>query len=596
LLVTAEGRAPVLEGGMDLLAAGGAPAPDPRPKPEQLWGDEADPDDLERQRWGVIAPVGDCGDRLIDAIAPLLEQRRRQQGRVPVYRVPARMTVAEAARWKKRVFRSGADVDDDLPRYQLIVGDLDEVPLAVQQIQATDGFVGRLAFDDLDGYRAYADKVVRWEDRPASVAEGQAILHAVRDGTSATRRGAEALIAPAEYILRRRRAAGDVRYGELRVTGSERPTPDELWAATAPATAATATAASAAGVPAAAARPSVLLSLSHGVGVPRAGRAAAARDGAERQRREQGALSFGRGGLVTGTDLAGRGFLPGGMWLAVACFGAGTAETSDYRHWLDTLRRAGHAGSEIEHVLDTLAHERPFVAAVPKAALADPAGPLAFVGHVDLAWTYSFFDLDDRPRRRPGRIVGVIQALLNGHRAGVAMRKLMRFFAEVNTELTALQDARARCGAAIDDEEDADDRERARRGHLWMLRQDLAGYVLLGDPAVRLPITRGNRGTVGAGSTPMGRAVGAGRAVGEQAGGQAEAVTRAESAVLAVLGGDPMSVTAGRHGLVQTELERLVASYQAAGRNALEAALQARRGGRDALDAALRGRRGRRGS
>jgi len=256
------------------------------------------------------------------------------------------------------------------------------------------------------------------------------------------------------------------------------------------------------------------------------------------------------------------------MWLAVACFGAGTAEISDYRHWLDTLRRAGHAGSEIEHVLDTLAHERPFVAAVPKAALADPRGPLAFVGHVDLAWTYSFFDLDDRPRRRPGRIVGVIQALLNGHRAGVAMRKLLRFFAEVNTELTALQDAQARAGPGS-----IDDHERARRGHLWMLRQDLAGYVLLGDPAVRLPITD-DRG--GADRESLTRARGASRVAGEQAG----AVTRMESAVLAVLRGDLVAATAGHHGLDQAELERLVASYRVAGRDALDAALQARRGNR----------------
>src|SRR5215470_8564713 len=428
LLARADDCTPMLPG-VDRAAAGAAPAPEPRPKPDTLWADEAAPDDLVRQRWVVIAPAGGDGDRLLDAIASLVEQRRRQQGPVRVYRVPARMTLGEAARWKKRVFRTGADLDCDLPRYQLIVGDLDQVPLAVQQVQASDGFVGRIAFDDLDGYRAYAAKVVRWEDRPAPVTEAHAILHAVRDGTSATRLGVQALIAPGEDLLRRRRVAGDVRYGELRVTGSERPAPDELWAA------------------AAIDRPGVLLSLGHGVGVPRSG-------GASRQRREQGALSFGRSGLLTGADLVGRGFLPGGVWLAVACFAAGTPETSDYRHWLDTLRRAGHVGSEIEHVLDTLAHERPFVAAVPKAALADPGGPLAFVGHVDLAWTYSFFDLDDRPRRRPGRIVGVIQALLNRHRAGVAMRKLLRFFAEVNTELTALQDARARAGRRpLDDEQ-----------------------------------------------------------------------------------------------------------------------------------------------
>jgi hypothetical protein len=533
LLVNADDRAPILSG-VDRVAAGGAPAPEPRPKPGELWADEDAPDDLVRQRWGILAPAGSDGDRLLDAIAPLVEHRRRQQGPVRVHRVPARMTAAEALRWKKRVFRTGADLDCELPRYQLILGDLDQVPLVVQQVQASDGFVGRIAFDELDGYRAYATKVVRWENRPAPVTEAHAILHAVRDGTSATRLGVQALITPAADLLRRRRGAGDVRFAELRVTGSERPSPDELLAA------------------AAIDRPGVLLSLGHGVGVARSG-------GASRQRREQGALSFGRGGLVTGADLAGRGFLPGGVWLAVACFAAGTPETSDYRHWLDTIRRAGHVGSETGHVLDTLAHDRPFVAALPKAVLADPDGPLAFVGHVDLAWAYSFFDLDDRPRRRPGRIAGVLQAVLNGHRAGVAVRKLMQWFAEVNTELTALDDARARRGGAS-----FDDREQVRRGHLWMLRQDLAGYALLGDPAIRLPISRradGESGRAGEHRTD---------------GAHAAAVARAEAAVLAVLRGEPVAEVARRHAQDRAELARCVARFCAAGRAALAAALPGR--------------------
>jgi hypothetical protein len=198
---------------------------------------------------------------------------------------------------------------------------------------------------------------------------------------------------------------------------------------------------------------------------------------------------------------------------------------------------------------------------VPKAALADPDGPLAFVGHVDLAWAYSFFDLDDRPRRRPGRIIGVIQALLNGHRAGVAVRKLMQGFAEVNTELTALDDARARTGGPLDDP------ERVRRGYLWMLRQDLAGYVLLGDPAIRLPILGGGRD----GTSPPRAGCDA-----CTADGHAAAVTRAEAAVLAVLRGDPVADAVRRHGLDRAELDRLVASYRAAGRAALDAALPGR--------------------
>lgn len=530
LLAHADDCAPMLVG-VDRTAPGLAPAPEPRPKPDELWADEDAPDDLVRQRWGILAPAGSAGDRLLDAIAPLVDHRRRQQGPVRAYRVPPRMTLDEAVRWKKRVFRTGVDLDCDLPRYQLILGDLDQVPLAVQQVQASDGFIGRIAFDDLDGYRAYATKVVRWEDRPAPVTEAHAILHAVRDGTSATRLGVQALIAPAADLLRRRQVAGDVRYGELRVTGSERPAPDELLAAVA------------------IDRPGVLLSLGHGAGVPRP-------SGASRQRREQGALSFGRGGLLTGADLAGRGFLPGGIWFAVACFAAGTPDISDYRHWLDTLRRAGHVGSETGHVLDTLAHDRPFIAALPKAVLADPDGPLAFVGHVDLAWAYSFFDLDDRPRRRPGRIAGVLQAVLNGHRAGVATRKLMQWFAEVNTELTALDDARSRMGGAA-----LDDREQVRRGHLWMLRQDLAGYALLGDPAIRLPIGGGHGGVSARAGERCTDAV------------HAPAVARAEAAVLAVLRGDRVTDVAGHHGLDHVALEHLVAIYRAAGRAALEAAL-----------------------
>lgn len=523
LLVDAEDRAPMLLG-VDRMAAADAARPAPRPKPDELWSDEHAPDDLVRQRWGLIAPAGERGDRLIDAIAPLVEHRRRQQGAVAIYRVPPRMTASEAARWKKRVFRTGAGSDDALPRYQLIVGDLDEVPLAIHHVQASDGFVGRLAFDELDGYRSYAAKVIAWEDARPAVAAGDAILHAVRDGTPATRRAYEALIAPGEQLLRQRRAA----YGSLWVTGSERPSPDELWAA------------------ARRERPSVLLSVGHGIGV--------SRDcGDAVQRRRQGALSFGASGAIEGADFVGRGFLPGGIWLSIACFSAGTPETSDYYHWLDTLRRTGHAASGIGHVLDTLAHDRPFLAAIPKAVLADPNGPLAFVGHVDLAWTYSFFDLDDRPRRRPARLVSVLQALLSRHRAGVAVRKLMHAFAEVNTELTTLQDAQARVGGAI---RDAD---RVRRAHLWMLRQDLAGYLLLGDPAVRLPIAGSDHDDIGAES-------------------QGASVACMEAAVIGILRGLGEEEAANRYGVDLDALRKHAAIYRAAGRDALAAALRGRRG------------------
>lgn len=547
LLVHADDHTPVLERGVGWPAAADAPTPTPRPPPTLLWSESADPGDLAQQRWGVIAPQGKDGDRLLDLIAPLIERRRRQQGERPVrvYRVPARMSVDEVIRWKRRGFRPGDDLDFDLPRYQLVLGDLDQVPMILQQALGADGFVGRLAFERADDYRAYVEKVQRWEDRPASAATGDALLHTVHDGTTATRRGSDALMEPGRRILERRRDFGDVRVGEIRATGSSTPAPAELWRAVG----------ERAGVP------GVLLTLGHGVGAPRAGWSQAGR-----QRLEQGALSFGHGEALSGRDLAGRAFLPGGAWLALACFSAGTPDRSDYHHWLAMLGQTGHVRDGLGHVLDTLAGARPFVAALPKAALASPEGPLVFIGHVDLAWAYSFLDLDDRPMRRPGRLMGVVQSLLHGDRAGVALRYLARFFDEVNTELTALYDSHARAGRPT-----LDTRARARRGHLWMLRQDLAGWMLLGDPAVRLPLA-GTGDPIGP-KAPIGApiVVAPARGHGDATAHELDVV---EAAVLAVLGGSAPADVSSAHGLDAAVLARLVALYREAGRAAIVRGLQ----------------------
>ena len=55
--------------------------------------------------------------------------------------------------------RHAHDLIEEL--YQLILGDFDEVPLAIQQYQsARHGRVGRLHFDRAEGYEAYVEKVL----------------------------------------------------------------------------------------------------------------------------------------------------------------------------------------------------------------------------------------------------------------------------------------------------------------------------------------------------------------------------------------------------------------------------------------------------
>src|SRR5262245_6858690 len=44
------------------------------------WEEGDDPNDLEDQRWGVFAPEGPAGDRLLALIRPLIAARQEQQG------------------------------------------------------------------------------------------------------------------------------------------------------------------------------------------------------------------------------------------------------------------------------------------------------------------------------------------------------------------------------------------------------------------------------------------------------------------------------------------------------------------------------------
>ena len=464
LMVHADDHAPVLADGLAESTARGQQIGGRPEEADHFWDEGGDPNDIELQRWAVIAPQGPEGDRLLALVRPLIEHRQAQQGdAVKVYRVPQRLTQDEAMRWKKREFDSGADLNIEVPRYQLILGDLDQVPLALQQVQASDGYVGRLAFDKEEDYGAYIDKLLRWERAAAGVAKPDSLFFTVHDGTAATAVGHRALVAPGVEVVRRRQQSGQYPANEILEFGDTvTPSPDELLAR------------------ASHTAPSVLFTLSHGEGAPRGGWRSP-----EEQRRRQGAMSFGREGKITGEDLRSRPFMPGGVWFMLACYGAGTPDVSAYQHWLAALAAAGQFRGKPEAVLAGLPgpNERPFTAALPQAVLANPDGPLAFMGHIDLAWTYSFQELDSGATNRPARYMAITRSILKRDRVGVSMRELLRFFDQTNVELTSLQDQEARersAGRPV--QVDA-----ARQGHLWMLRQDLAAYVLLGDPAARLP-------------------------------------------------------------------------------------------------------------
>lgn len=463
LLCDADQRTPTLSEDLQADAAMETKRPTRGPQPDHLRDRSGDQNSLEAQGWSVIIPEGDAGKRLLDLAAPLIQRRTEQQGApVKVYVAPAKADQADAMSWRKRNYADGSTTEDEQPFYQLILGNLDQVALSIQQVQSASELVGRLAFDREDDYRAYIDKLLRAEDASPPQQAGRSLFYTVHDGTRATRAGYDSLITPGVSLARRKVMERKLPARAIIDSGDQTiPTRDELLQQITQED------------------PTVLFTLSHGAGTPRIGWKPK-----ERQRREQGAMSFGTDGLLLGSDIRETAFLPGGIWFMLACYGAGTPSQSAYRHWLEALAKAGQYAGAASKVLDGLPKDGdpPFVAALPQAALANPSGPLAFFGHIDLAWTYSFLDLDTGSAvQRPGKFVQIVAELLKGSRCGLALQAISRAFDEVNTELTALYDREASGDVSPE-------AQRARLGHLWMLRQDLAGYVLLGDPAARLSV------------------------------------------------------------------------------------------------------------
>ncbi|MCA9541788.1 MAG: hypothetical protein KC620_22985, partial [Myxococcales bacterium] len=457
-----------------------------------------------------------------------------------VARVPSHLPAPAAFTWKEQRFigEGRSALDDSVPRYRLILGDLHEVPAHVHQVLASDGFVGRLAFDADEDYSAYVDKVLRWEKAPSAARQPAARLYTVRDGTAATTAGAEHLMGALNDSLQDKWAMGTVPLSSLESHGERAPDRDAFVRVARQVEA------------------GIVFSLSHGLGAPDDGW-----QDADRMYRLQGAMSFGDDGWLEGRDVAKGAFAPGSLWFMFACFGAGTPGESAYHQWLKLLAEEGESDArEVAAVLESLPKRvggRPFIARLPKQALANPDGPLGFVGHIDLAWTYSFQRLDQKVRARPGKFTDLVKHAARTDRFGIAFDALYHGLVDVDSQLNEVQ--------RVIERGEQPRLSRADRGHLWMLRQDLMGYVLLGDPAARLPLANTAEAPRPVASEPIGDPT------------EVEGLEDIEHAIIdALRNPSKMEQTAEMYELAASDLKRWAEAYRAAGRRALAGLLRGR--------------------
>ncbi len=410
-----------------------------------------DPRDLSQAGWGVIF-ARDADPAVIEALGELLEHRRRQ-----------------ASRRHQRYFRvfSGADgyqpgeekwdflnrhqagfgpADPaNVPYYLLLVGSPEVIPFRFQYQLDVEYAVGRLDLAAAEDYAAYASAVVAAEGRARP--RPRAAFFGVRNRDDvATRQSADFLVEPlAEAVeLEHPGWQVDLALGEqatkrrlARLLGGEE-------------------------------TPAFLFTASHGLGFSR---------GHPRQLSHQGALlcqdwpgprartgkSLPEDCYFAGADLGGDARLNGLVSFHFSCYGAGTTRFDGFAH-----REGGAPEQRAPH---------DFVAELPRRLLGHPrGGALAVVAHVERCWGYSFLGLAGGERLQT--FESTLKRLFEGHPVGSAMEYFNRRYAEIATVLSAeLQSLRY--GKTPDDH---------KLTRLWTAENDARSYVVLGDPAVRLPV------------------------------------------------------------------------------------------------------------
>lgn len=433
----------------------------------------ADPLKLEEAGWGVIFPATMPPERLAAiqaALHPLLALREQQAGTLyKVYTGGAGYRPREDARAFLRRYgtepsQPANPKETGVPYYLLIVGSPEEIPFEFQYGLDVQYAVGRIDFDDIEGYQAYARSVVAAERDDFRLAPDVVFFPVFNEGDEATQLSAQHLVKPVAERLQKRIAvarSGDAAAlpdWNVTVISSEQTTRAKLLDVLSRDKA-----------------PALLFTASHGMQFDP--------DDLAKQQAYQGALVCAdwQGPdekqvlpeyYLSGDVLAAHGDanLLGTIAFLFACYGAGTPKVDDYyrQAYMDT-------GEVIA--------EQPFVAALPKAMLSlAQGGALAVIGHIERVWSLSYLGPEQRvglgePRRDEHLAVfeSTVDRLLHGYPVGAAMDHFDVRYAALATELTA----------AFESITEPSDFQLAE---LWTANHDARGYVVIGDPAVRLKV------------------------------------------------------------------------------------------------------------
>jgi hypothetical protein len=407
------------------------------------------PENVTEAGWAVVFGSDETGS-VREALAPLVEHRRRRHGHDRVKVLDHR----PGERWHEWLIRHGTtpgNVDPRrIPYYVLLVGGPGRIPFEFQHTLDVEYAVGRLHFDDADGYRRYVTSLVQYERAARSSREKAAAFFGTRHPFDiATHLSATLLVQPLADSLR---PGG--RFAEA-VPGCRVDPPILAESATKARLGEILSGSGGGG------RPELLFSATHGMGGwPPGHPDQAARHGALLCQDWPGLGQVDPAHYFAASDVASDAGLHGIVAFFFACYGAGTPEFDPFWHEPNEppLRIA----------------EEPFVAALAKSLLAHPnGGALAVIGHIDRTWGNSFLS-GGQAHLLPFQ--NAMCRILSSQPVGYAMKDFNEKYAVLSASYSdTLQEIEF--GKLVPD---------AELANLRAERNDAQNYIVLGDPAATL--------------------------------------------------------------------------------------------------------------
>ncbi|HKP10480.1 MAG TPA: hypothetical protein VJZ91_00165 [Blastocatellia bacterium] len=421
---------------------------------------DIDPKRVEQAGWGIVFPQSDdahaqADDAIKAALAPLIAHRRRQINNDQIVKEMEYHSGEDRGRWLARHgIGAGNILPERVPYYLLFVGSPERIPLSFLHQLDVEYAVGLLHFDTPEEYAQYAQSVIAYDTDAGVPTARQAAFFATRHRFDrATQMSADQLVDPLTG------SGGSATYPqgvtascgfEVRKFREDDARKAALAALLHP--------------PPGEKPPSFLFTASHGMGWPK---------GHAKQRAAQGALlcqdwpGFGAvadAHYFAADDVGPEARVHGLIAFFFACYGAGTPQRDKFIHV------PGSPPPEIA--------ERPFIAALPRRLLAHPqGGALACIGHVERAWGYSIVTPSAGAQLVP--FENAIAGILRGQPVGHAMRDFNERYAALSTSLASMLEELSFGSTAVSNFD---------LTSAWIGRNDAEGYLILGDPAVRLRV------------------------------------------------------------------------------------------------------------